>query len=41
MLRELGVLEQAKEINSPTKAHYFFNNNGNLLGFYGTLFWDP
>jgi hypothetical protein len=36
----LGVLEQVKHQNSPTKAHYFFNEHGSLLGFYGTIFWD-
>jgi len=28
VLRELGVLEKAKKMNSPTKAHYFFNHRG-------------
>ena len=40
VLRELGVLEEAKKVNAPTKAHYFFNEKGSILGFYGTVFWD-
>lgn len=26
VLRSLGVLEEAKKVNSPTKAHYFFDS---------------
>lgn len=40
VLRELGILEEAKIINAPTKAHYFFDHEGSVLGFYGTVFWD-
>jgi len=29
-----------KKHNAPSKAHYIFDPQGSILGFYGTLFWD-
>lgn len=37
-LETLGVLEELALIDSPSRSHYLFNSQGEVLGYYGNTF---
>lgn len=41
-LKRLGVYDAVKSIDTPSRSHYIFDCDGNIIGFFGTIFWpDP
>ena len=39
-LRRMGVYEKVKANNAVTRSHYVFDYHGNIIGFFGTIFWE-
>lgn len=39
-LKHLGVFEQVKQQDTPSRSHFIFRKDGNLLGFFGTGLWE-
>ena len=37
-LQNIGLLEQVARMDCPSRAHYVFHSNGNILGYYGNAF---
>eukprot|EP01117_Protostelium_nocturnum_P017724 TRINITY_DN7269_c0_g1_i1.p1 TRINITY_DN7269_c0_g1~~TRINITY_DN7269_c0_g1_i1.p1 ORF type:complete len:527 (-),score=185.60 TRINITY_DN7269_c0_g1_i1:398-1978(-) len=40
-LKRLGkdVFEKVKEMDTPSRSHYIFNSKGDVIGFFGTVFY--
>ena len=39
-LRQLNVLDEVKNQDTPSRSHFIFRKDGNLLGFFGTGLWE-
>ena len=33
------VFERVYEMDTPSRSHYMFDFEGNIIAFFGTLFW--
>ena len=38
-LKRLEVFEQVHSLDTPSRSHYIFDKDGNLITFFGTVFW--
>jgi len=38
-LKRLQVFEQVHSLDTPSRSHYIFDKDGNMIGFFGTVFW--
>lgn len=38
-LRRLQVCEQVQSLDTPSRSHFIFDKDGNMIGFFGTVFW--
>jgi salicylate hydroxylase len=38
-LKAIDCLEQVKQLDTPSRSHYIFDHSGNIIGFFGTIFW--
>lgn len=39
-LKALGCFEQVKCVDTPSRSHYIFDSQGNIINFFGTIFWS-
>jgi salicylate hydroxylase len=38
-LKRLNVYEDVHSLDTPSRSHYIFDKCGNMIGFFGTVFW--
>ena len=38
-LKKLGLYEKVKAMDTPSRTHYMFDSKGNIIGYFGTVFW--
>jgi 2-polyprenyl-6-methoxyphenol hydroxylase-like FAD-dependent oxidoreductase len=38
-LKHLGVIEEVKRLDTPSRSHFMFRSDGKMVGFFGTAFW--
>jgi len=38
-LKRLGLYEKVRQIDTPSRSHYIFDCDGNIISFFGTKFW--
>jgi len=39
-LKALNCFEQVKAVDTPSRSHYIFDSQGNIVNFFGTIFWS-